>query len=369
MCAKAKKMNDNEYSVPKTNVIGVMSGSSLDGLDLAYCEFKYDRGKWKYEIQKAVTVPYPRDLAKSLRNARHLNALELIRLHKEYGEFIGKKILEFIKSNGLAKPDLISSHGHTVFHYPEAGINFQIGDGAAISAITGITVVSDFRSQDIALGGQGAPLVPMGDKLLFADYDLLLNLGGFSNITVQKPFLAFDICPVNFALNYFARKLGMEYDKDGNLGRKGNIYSPLLDALNQLEYYNSPPPKSLSAHWFDQVFLDQLERYKIPVLDKLRTVYEHIAIKISQVLNRYTGRVLVTGGGAKNKFLMELISQKVDDKVKIEIPDEILIDYKEALVFALLGLLRYEKKLNIDKQITGAKHSTSSGAVYLGQVF
>ncbi len=369
MSVEAKNRSSAAANVRSTKVIGIMSGTSLDGLDIAYCHFSENlsQNKWTFEIKQATTVEYPKDLAKRLRNAQHSRALELIRLHKEYGEFIARKILEFLDKKNLTRPDLIASHGHTIFHYPEAGINFQIGDGAVISAITGITTVSDFRSQDIALGGQGAPLVPMGDKILFAEYSLLLNLGGFSNITVQEPFIAFDICPVNFALNYFARKFGMNYDRDGQLGRQGQIYQPLLQALNQLDYYTLQPPKSLSDHWFEQYFLDQVERYKIPVLDKLRTVYEHIAAKISEVLNHYGGKVLVTGGGAKNKFLMELISQKINKNVQIHIPGEQLIDYKEALVFAFLGLLRYRGEHNIDRQITGAQRSISSGAVYLGR--
>ena len=368
MSAETKNTVSDKNSAMQVSAIGVMSGTSLDGLDIAYCHFvREDHRKWSFKISDAITVKYPKDLAKRLRSAKHTNALELIRLHKEYGAFIAQNILKFLQTKNLPKPELIASHGHTIFHYPEAGINFQIGDGAVISAITGITTISDFRSQDIALGGQGAPLVPMGDKLLFSQYDLLLNLGGFSNITIQKPFSAFDISPVNFALNYFARAFGMDYDKDGQLGRQGKIHKPLLQSLSQLEYYSLEPPKSLGDQWFYDVFLDQIERYKIPALDKLRTVYEHIAGKISEVLNHYGGKVLVTGGGAKNKFLMELIEQKINPNVQIHIPDELLIDYKEALVFAFLGLLRYRGEQNIDKRITGAQHSTSSGAVYSGR--
>ncbi len=344
----------------KYTVLGLMSGTSLDGLDLALCDFWYD-GKWNFQVLKTQTVPYPQQLAKSLRGAARLSALELVTLHKDYGRFLAQKINKFL-SGAPKQPVLIASHGHTVFHYPEAGINFQIGDGAVINALTGLPVVCDFRSQDIALGGQGAPLVPTGDLLLFDGYDLLLNLGGFSNVTVKNPFLAFDICPVNYALNYFARHFGMDFDRDGSLGQKGEVNSRLLEELNALEYYAQEPPKSLSDHWFYDEFLPITEKYKIPLTGKLRTIYEHIAQQIATVLDKYGGKVLVTGGGAKNKFLIRLIREKT--KAQIIIPGPVLVDYKEALIFAFLGLLRYLGKTNVDRRITGAARDTVSGALY-----
>ncbi len=346
----------------KYTVLGLMSGSSLDGLDMALCTFEKLAGQWQFDIINAQTVKYPSSLAQQLRNASRSKALDLITLHKSYARFMADRINAYLRTTG-EKPLLIASHGHTVFHYPEAGINFQIGDGAVISALTGLPVVCDFRSQDMALGGQGAPLVPWGDKLLFPGYAMLLNLGGFSNITVQDPFMAYDICPVNFALNYFARKSGLEYDKDGDMGRKGKIIPSLLQMLNSLEYYERPAPKSLSAHWFYENFMNIVGRFKEPVVDIMRTLYEHISFQIARELDRYGGKVLVTGGGAKNKFLIGLIREKTP--VQIEIPGTMLIDYKEALIFAFLGLLRYLGETNVDKRITGADRNTSSGALYI----
>ncbi len=352
--------------------LGIMSGTSLDGLDLALCEFRYERsmkhtsddkteGSWSFQILEARTVPYPRELALELRKAQKGSALNLIALHKRYGKFIAEKVNEFLV--GKSRPMLIASHGHTVFHYPDAGINFQIGDGAIIVSLTGLPVVCDFRSQDIALGGQGAPLVPAGDYFLFPGYNILLNLGGFSNVTIRNRMIAFDISPVNYALNYFARQFGLEFDRDGQLGRKGKVYPPLLDQLNNLDYYSMEPPKSLSDHWFYNEFLQVLEAHKIDIMDKFATVYHHIAWQIASVVNQEKGRVLVTGGGAKNKYLIELIRSQVKNEVII--PDPLLVDFKEAMVFAFLGLLRWLGKENVFSSFTGAGRNSISGAVYL----
>lgn len=344
------------------NVLGIMSGTSLDGLDLALVRFDFTSDNYKYSIIKALTVPYANDLRKKLKNSQFSTAYELVALHNYFGEFIANQLIENFKG---FKIDLIASHGHTIFHYPDKRINFQIGDGARISAITGIPTVCDFRSTDIALGGQGAPLVPVGEKYLFPNFNAFLNIGGFSNISIlsNKQIIAFDISPANYALNFFAKKLGKPYDKNGQIGKSGNINIQLLEQLNNLPYYRKKASKSLSDHWFYENFLPFCKKFDIPDVDKLRTIYEHIAFQIAQIFNQYNiKKIMVSGGGAYNSFLLELIKNK--SNTEIFIPDKDTIDFKEALIFAFLGLLRYLKKENIFAEVTGSKQNNIGGALY-----
>ncbi len=344
-------------------VLGLMSGTSLDGLDMALCRFEQVAAdRWKYEIMQVQTVQYSRELQRLLRQAPRMSAFEFVRLHKNYAKFIAEKVNEFLRDK--QRPLLIASHGHTVFHYPHIGLNFQLGDGAVIAELTSLPVVCDFRSNDIALGGQGAPLVPMAERYLFHEYDMLLNLGGFSNITVLSQDMAFDISPVNYALNYYSRILGQDFDKDGTIGRQGKVDRRLLEQLNSLEYYSSLPPKSLSAHWFFDTFLPVVERFRdLSVYDKMATLYEHISEQIANVLGQYKGRVLVTGGGAKNTYLMNLLREKA--AAEIVLPEQTLIDYKEAMAFGFLGLLRWLGKKYCKGGYTGAKDDSTCGAIYL----
>ncbi len=344
-------------------VLGVMSGTSLDGLDLALCEFSQKENGFDYKIIKAITVPYSDEIENRLRNATSLNVLEFVKLHSDYGKFIAEKINENFSDYRI---DYISSHGHTVLHYPEKDLNFQLGDGARIAANTGITTVCDFRSTDIALGGQGAPLVPGGEKLLFPDYDVFLNLGGFSNISFHEDnkITAFDISPANYALNYFARQLGKPFDHNGLLGKKGKINENLLHDLNALSYYSQKGSKSLSDHWFYTEFLPVCEKYNIETLDLLRTIYEHIAVQIGNTLEKYDAKkVLVTGGGAFNSFLLERLKNYTN--AKLIVPKKEIVDYKEAVIFALLGLLRILKIDNVRSDVTGSKKDNCGGAVYM----
>jgi anhydro-N-acetylmuramic acid kinase len=339
-----------------------MSGTSLDGLDLVAAEFWQSAGKWKFEIISAKTISYPNDWRERLNSSPTLSGEKLIELHTKYGRFLGNETLQFIQEIGF-QPDLIASHGHTVFHQPEMGFTFQIGNGADIAAITGITTVSDFRTGDVALGGQGAPLVPVGDKLLFSEFDFCLNLGGFANISYEdnNRRIAFDICPVNFILNHFAEKQGLQYDKNGELGRKGKINSALLKNLNQLDFYQKKPPKSLGREWVEQVFNQELNNFSISDSDKLRTVYEHIAQQIAQIAAG-SGKMLVTGGGAFNAFLIELISNQTT--VEIVVPTKEIVDFKEGLIFAFLGVLKINGQNNCLSSVTGAKQDSSTGMVF-----
>ncbi|HEX3006271.1 MAG TPA: anhydro-N-acetylmuramic acid kinase, partial [Bacteroidales bacterium] len=322
-------------------VAGIMSGTSLDGVDIALCHFlRSDRG-WIFSIKKAKTYPYPDVWKKQLVGAETSSGIDLMLLHKAYGAYLGELTLGFLK--GEERPDFISSHGHTIFHQPARRLTFQLGDGASIAATTGITTISDFRSLDVALGGQGAPLVPVGDELLFGEYDQCLNLGGFANISVNENGFrkAFDICPVNIVLNHLSSKyLGAEYDKDGERGRNGTLNTHLLDKLNRLDYFRQAPPKSLGKEWVLEYMMPLIEAASVSIEDKLRTVYENIAIQLSSVINSLHGmRVLVTGGGAYNKFLLELLQTKT--KRQVIVPEREVVDFKEALIFAFLGVLKF----------------------------
>ena len=342
-----------------------MSGTSLDGLDLALCEFERTDESWNSKILDAKTISYSQEWKEKLWNVFHLSGYELTKLDIDFGKYIGKQVREMINGS-KSKIDLISSHGHTIFHQPEEGITYQIGSGSAIAATTRISTACNFRVLDVALKGQGAPLVPFGDIHLFSEYDYCLNLGGFANVSYSwhKKRIAYDICPVNFILNHLATKDGHEFDEDGKLGRKGNVNDKLLKELNQLAYYHKPAPKSLGREWVEQNMIPLLERINCNNFDKIRTLYEHISFQLSRL---FTGsaqkKVLVTGGGAHNKFLMELIRKKVNHKVII--PNKLLIDYKEAYVFAFLGVLRMRRENNCLSSVTGAAHDSIGGTIYL----
>ncbi len=343
------------------HVIGVMSGTSLDGLDIALCKFSLKHEKWHYTILKATTCPYEKSWKKKLSNAPGMRADELIALHHHYGTFIGDRIHTFLQDVDTS-PDLIASHGHTVFHRPDNGFTFQLGYGGNIYGKTNIITVADFRMADVIHGGQGAPLVPVGDKLLFGKYDYCLNLGGFSNVsfTRNNQRIAFDISPCNMALNYLASKQGLDMDKDGSLARSAEKNPSLFDALNALPFYTEPAPKSLGREWFENTFLPVLESAKPDKNVVLRTVTEHIAHQISKILKK--GKTLVTGGGTKNTFLVELLKKYAHSEIII--PESILVDYKEALIFALLGVLRVRREINIYSSVTGASKDLCTGIIF-----
>ncbi len=346
----------------KYKAIGVMSGTSLDGLDIAAVDFILHDEEWKFSLISAETVPYKKNWVKTLTDAPYLSGEELTFLHSKYGEFLGNEIKRFLHKHNYT-PDIIASHGHTVFHLPDKGYTLQIGNGANIAAITNILTVSDFRSSDVALGGQGAPLVPVGDRLLFSEFDYCLNLGGFANISFENNGnrIAFDICPVNIVLNYFAQQQELPYDKDGNLGKKGKINYELLEGLNQIPYYHIPPPKSLGREWVENEFFPVLEQFNISDSDKLRTVYEHIAIHITKPL---TGnkKILITGGGAFNSFLIERI--KANQNIEVIAPSPDIANFKEAIIFAFLGILRIKNINNCLASATGASKDHCSGIIF-----
>jgi len=344
--------------------IGCMSGTSLDGLDLVACRFTTDEA-WKFEIIKAVTIPYSHKWINKLSKAAELNALGFALLHNEFGKFIGKQVADFC-SDLPDLPDLVSSHGHTIFHQPHKKLTVQIGNGAQIAAASGLPTACDFRSLDVALKGQGAPLVPIGDELLFGEYELCLNLGGIANFSFREndERKAFDICPANMAFNHFTKELGYEYDLDGNLGRTGVVQEELLSLLNSLDFYQLTGPKSLGREWFEKEFLPLISSFQLEHKDILRTLYEHISDQLTFSVDQYPkGKILITGGGARNVFLIELFSEKT--KHKTIVPSAQIIDFKEAIIFAFLGVLRLRNEVNCLKSVTGANRNHSGGVIYL----
>lgn len=355
---------------PAYHGIGLMSGTSLDGLDIVYCRFSFLKKKWRYRILAARTYPYSKEWKQKLSIVENKSAQELAMLHSEYGHFLGKTAIKFVSDN-KAKVDFIASHGHTIFHQPEKKFTFQLGSGAAIAAETGRPVICDFRTLDVALGGQGAPLVPIGDKFLFPYYDYCLNLGGIANITVKNPagrkkdLIAYDICPANMVLNSLANQLGKDYDKNGEIAKSGNTDMQLLKALNGLKYYRQNPPKSLGKEWVESTFFPGLIKSSLPIKNKLRTVVEHIAIQIGSQIPESKSRkvkMVITGGGAHNRFLVERI--KAHCPVRVTIPDMQTINFKEALIFAFLGVLRLREETNCLSSVTGAIKNNCGGAIY-----
>ncbi len=347
--------------IDEITALGLMSGTSLDGLDMALCTFSFSGRKWKYKILEASTLPYPEKWKNAIEKAHLLNAADFLLLHQQFGEYIGNKARIFTNKNKI-KPLFIASHGHTIFHQPGKHMTFQMGNGASVAATSGITTICDFRTFDVALGGQGAPLVPVGDELLFGDFGSCLNLGGFSNISlkINGQRKAYDICPVNFVLNKLANKQGMEYDKNGMLGRKGNIDFSLVNQLNNLGFYHTSGPKSLGREWVESVFMPVIENSDLSLEDQMRSVYEHICYQIVNHIKN--DRVLTTGGGSHNSFLIELIQKQSGNKLYI--PDKLTVDYKEALVFAFLGVLRYFDLPNCWSSVTGCLYDHAGGIIY-----
>ncbi len=350
-------MNDDFFYA-----IGLMSGTSLDGLDIVYVQFK-KKNLNNFEILAFETVSYSDVWKEKLQNGIQLSVEAIESLDVEYGVFLGRETQKFIEKNKINFIDFIASHGHTIFHQPQHGITLQIGSGQEIANQTNCKVICDFRAQDVLLGGQGAPLVPIGDQLLFSEFDACINLGGFANISFEKEQerIAFDICPVNIVLNHYSRKLGFEYDDKGVLASEGDINETLLEELNELAFYSINPPKSLGLEWVQQFIVPLLEKYQLETSVILRTFTEHAVQQISTIIQPFK-RTLFTGGGVYNDFLIHRIKETV--KTEIIVPRDEIINYKEALIFALLGLLKLQDKVNCLSSVTGAKKNHSSGRIF-----
>ena len=351
----------------KKEIIGLMSGTSLDGLDIAHVEFIYENNKVKYKLMKTNTIAYPTDLLEHLHNVSSLGIDAIEILNKNIGVFFANQINIFISQNKILKKNIdgIASHGQTILHQPENGFTLQIGCGSTIAYLTGIKVINDFRTLDVIAGGQGAPLVPIGDFDLFdSKADSFLNIGGFCNISFRKENVihAFDICPGNIPLNHFAGKLGHDYDHNGSLAQKGKIDNDLLNTLNSIEFYNKKGAKSLGTEWLDKNFFTKFKKDGNPE-NTLRTICEHISNQIINCLNQYQlNSVFITGGGVKNKFLMSLIREGYTGDIVV--PDEETIDFKEAIVFAYLGYKYLSNEANTLSSVTGAERSLSAGVLH-----
>ncbi len=344
------------------NVIGVMSGTSLDGIDLAYITFEIG-ASWSFKIQVAETVPYADKWKQKLKKLIKLDRDVLEALDKDYTIYLAAVIKNFIKNHELKTIDAVCSHGHTAWHQPAQKMTYQIGNLSALSKYIGHTVVCDFRVQDVNYNGQGAPLVPIGDRLLFSDFEFCINLGGFANISseYQGHRMAYDICPVNIVMNRFAEQLGFDYDSDGAIAKSGHINSQLLELWNSLDYYKRLPPKSLGIEWVEAEMLSLLTRFDIVTSDVLRTFVEHVAIQIARSFT-VNAKVLFTGGGAFNSFLLHRI--RVQKQFDLIVPEDQIVEYKEALIFGLLGVLKLRNETNCLSSVTGADRDHSSGAIY-----
>ncbi|GGD32384.1 anhydro-N-acetylmuramic acid kinase [Flavobacterium orientale] len=346
-------------------VVGVMSGTSLDGIDLAHLYFTVENRKWNYEIATCQTIPYSLEWLNKLKNAVNFSEKELEKVNQDYTSYLGKTIKQFIESNGLNEIDVVCSHGHTILHQPQNGITLQIGNLPKIAEIIHKKVVCDFRVQDVELGGQGAPLVPIGDRLLFSEYDFCLNLGGFSNISFEEngKRIAFDISPVNTVLNFYANQIQLDYDDKGEIARSGKVNSALLTELNNLDFYQKKYPKSLGIEFVNATILPLIENYSISIEDKLHTFVEHIAMQIASALPKKEGKILITGGGAYHIFLLERMQNHLS-KMHLIIPNTKTLEFKEALIFGLLGVLKLRNEVNVLCSVTGAKRDHSSGKIF-----
>lgn len=352
-----------------------MSGSSLDGLDIAFVQLTEVRGDWSFELLNSDCVPYNDDWLQRLMNATSLNGYDLMLLHTDYGRYLGEQVKAFVQRNALEHSVyFIASHGHTVFHAPEKRMTFQLGEGAALAAAAGYPVINDLRTADVALGGQGAPIVPIGDRLLFKENDCWLNLGGIANVTIKKEesFVAFDVCPCNQVLNALIRPEGKAFDEDGKLASGGNVIPALLEQLDRLGYYHKQAPKSLANTFSVEEVMPIFNQYEASIPDKLCTAVAHIATQISKSISgakNNAGQLLVTGGGALNGFMMEKISKALSaQNIQTAIPERKVIEFKEAIAMALIGTLRWREEENVMASVTGASANSINGAIWLPSV-
>ena len=352
-------MEKTEY-----RLVGVMSGTSLDGIDLVFTEIDF-KNPLQFKIIASKTYAYSTEWQKKLSSAIDLDAPELNKLDNEYTEFLAETISQFIAENNIDLIDAVCSHGHTIKHRPRQGITLQIGNLPKLAKRIEVPVVCDFRVQDVELGGQGAPLVPIGDRLLFSNYKYCINLGGFANVSQEKDAtrIAYDICPVNTVMNYYTQKLGKSYDEDGAIARSGKVNETLLSELNDLNFYKKEAPKSLGIEWVNSNIFPLIDKFDLSIPDILKTFSVHVAIQIAACLdNNSDSNVLVTGGGAYNKFLIAQLKSKTS--CELIIPDPEIVDFKEALIFALLGVLKLREEVNVLSSVTGAKMDHSSGRLF-----
>ncbi len=356
-------------------VLGLMSGSSLDGVDLAFCHFDWEQGLVDWKIIQAETLPFNEQWQARLQHLPQASALDFAKTNTYFGHYLAQLVMTFLEKHNL-EPDFIASHGHTIFHDPEKRYTIQIGDGGAMAALTGYPVINQFRTQDIAIDGEGAPLAPIADRYLLPGYDFYLNLGGIANISaaVGDRYLAFDLSGANQILNALAQLADQPFDQGGQLAAQGQLLQPLFDQLNQHPFFEQPYPKSLDNQWTVQHFVQPFLAYEGTVVDRLCTAVHHIAYQVSQAIQQLVEteqfqqpsyRMIVTGGGAYNHFLLDQI-QKYCPEIEIVVPESMIIDFKEAALMSLMGVLRLEQHPNTISSVTGARQDTVSGAIYQG---
>ena len=351
-------------SLNQYHAIGIMSGSSLDGVD--FCLASFERDAWSFQILEATTIPIPERIKNKLKRSDRLSGYDLIRLDIDYGDWIGRQLKSFAASDHLI--EAVGFHGHTVFHEPVHKLSLQLGNGLVISSVSGLPVVDDFRTRDLLMGGQGAPLVPKGEIMLFPEYRAWVNLGGIANITVKESdnVLAWDIAPCNQVFNFFAQKLNFPYDKDGALAKEGSLEKKWTDGLKDLPYFKTKPPKSMSNQWINEHIL---KNPSIDPKDALHSFAELLAGEVAKSICLSASgndKVLFTGGGTHNTYLMERIRNFLKEQnIQIVTPSAEIIDFKEALIFAFLGLLRKLGIPNTMGMATGASKDTVSGTLHL----
>ncbi len=351
-------------------LIGLMSGTSLDGLDIACCTFWKTENAWHFRLDCAESLAYTPDMQQKLKTSIHLSGLDLLLFHNAYGTWLGEQVRTFVEKHQLA-PDAVASHGHTVFHQTDKRLTFQLGAGYSLAAAAKLPVIADFRSADVALGGQGAPLVPIGDAHLFGAYDFCLNLGGIANVSFQQQGLrvAYDICPINMLLNHLIAPLGLPYDAGGQRARSGTLNKNLLDALNRLPFYTQPFPKSLGYEWFVEAVLPLVKTHTDHTENLLHTAVVHAAQQIAAAILPHASpakvfQLLATGGGAYNTFFIEQLQEALGERVRVVVPSPEIIEFKEAIVFAFMGALHLVGEKTCLKSVTGATQDTSSGVYY-----
>lgn len=355
-------------SNPRYSMIGLMSGTSGDGLDLAYCHYEKS-DYWSFEILQSMTIPFPEVMGEKLIKAHLLSALDLAILDVDFGRWMGEKVKEFCQENQIF-PQAVCSHGHTVFHQPEKGLSLQIGNGWALHQACGLKVINDFRMLDVQLGGQGAPLVPIGDQLLFPQIDFCINLGGIANISMDSKGqrIAFDCSPFNLLLNEQANILGSQFDKGGDWAKEGSVNIPLFNQLNDLPFYANNDPKSLGREDMELEFLPLIRNSGLSEKDNLCTLVEHYAFQISKAITSNQEKeiplILITGGGAYNSYFIERMDHHLQGKWAQFAASSELIEFKEALVFGFLGVLRLRDENNSLASVTGAKQDSCGGTIY-----
>lgn len=350
-------------------VIGLMSGTSLDGLDVAACRFRANNDEWEFSIEKAESVEYDSGLRNQLAEAVYLSGLELSLLDLSLGRFFGESVKSFCGRHQL-KPSFVSSHGHTIFHQPDKALTLQIGNPESLSHYAGLPVIANFRLADVLKGGQGAPLVPMGERHLFPDFQSFLNLGGIANIAIHsnETIKGFDVTACNMALNYLAGKRHLPYDANGDIAKSGTLDNDLLEKLNSLPFFSIRGPKSLGFEWFSEQIKPLLDTSPASLEDTMCTFVHHIAWQVNQEIARFSGtgvlKIMATGGGANNHYLINKLNEYGQGKRHFEVPDRIIVEYKEALIFAFLGLRRALGLSNISHLVTGASSDVSAGSIH-----